>query len=90
VIAVQQRFWPILFGAVLAAAFLLYVVAAFVPGWWLPRDVSTYGWRIDWLFYLILFLTGFFFVLTEALLVYNMWRFTARPGEKAAYVHGNH
>ena len=31
--------------------------------------MSTYGERIDWLFYLILYITGFFFVLTEALLV---------------------
>src|SRR5262249_5355946 len=45
---------------------------------------------IDGLFYLILGITGFFFVLTEAILVYALLRYTARPGHKASYTHGNH
>ena len=27
-------------------------------GWWLPKDVSTFGWQVDLLFYVILALTG--------------------------------
>jgi cytochrome c oxidase subunit 2 len=57
-------------------------------GWWLPKDVSTTGARIDFLFYLILYVTGFFFVLTEAILVYCMW-VTCR-GRSRAHIHGNH
>jgi cytochrome c oxidase subunit II len=87
---VGEKWWSVLFGVVLAAAFGLFVVAVFVPGWWLPHDASSYGWRVDWLYYLILILTGFFFVLTEAILVYNLWRFAARPGQKSVYLHGNH
>lgn len=86
----MQRFWSILFGAVMSAALLLFVVAPFVSGWWLPRDVSTFGGGIDVLFYLILGITGFFFILTEAILVYAMYRFAGRSGHRSSYVHGNH
>jgi len=87
-----QKWWSVLFGVVLLASFGLFVVAAFVPGWWLPAlaNADSFGWDVDYLFYLILGLTGFFFVLTEAILVYNMWAFAARPEQKADYVHGNH
>jgi len=81
--------WSWLFGVVLMATFLIWVVAPFF-GWWLPENISTYGQGVDNLFYVILGFTGFFFVVTEALLVYAMWRFAARPGEKAVYTHGNH
>ena len=56
------------------------VVAPFVRGWWLPKDVSTFGGGIDGLFYLILGITGFFFVLTEAILVYALIRYAGQPG----------
>src|SRR5262249_1821814 len=72
------------------AAFLLFVVAPFVPGWWLPNDVSTFGHGIDVLFYVILGVTGFFFVLTEAILVYALYKFTYRAGHKSSYTHGHH
>jgi cytochrome c oxidase subunit 2 len=85
-----QKFWSILFGATMFAALLLFIVAPFVSGWWLPKDVSTFGRGIDRLFYLILAITGFFFVLTEAILVYAMYRYASRPGLKSAYYHGNH
>jgi cytochrome c oxidase subunit II len=89
---VQQKWWSILFGVVNGAALLLFVVSPFVPGWWLPRDVSApgFGSSVDLLFYLILAITGFFFVLVEALLVWAMWRYASVPGLKAEYVHGNH
>src|SRR5438309_3855340 len=70
-------------------AFLLFVIAPFV-GWWLPKNVATFGAGIDGLYYLILAITGFFFVLTEAILVIALWRFAAQPGKKAVYQHGNH
>jgi cytochrome c oxidase subunit 2 len=60
------------------AALLLFVVAPFV-GWWLPKNVASFGDRIDNLFYLILAITGFFFILTEALLVYFMYVYAGRP-----------
>jgi len=88
------KFWSFLFGAVNLAALGLFVVAPFY-GWWLPKDVSApgFGSDVDWLYYLILWTTGFFFVLTEALLVYYMWKYAheAQPAEtKPTYIHGNH
>jgi cytochrome c oxidase subunit 2 len=85
-----QKFWPILFGVVLLACLGLSVAAPFVPGWWLPHNVCSFGPSVDRLFYLILAFTGFFFLLTLAVLVYGMWRFAARPGAKAVYTHGSH
>jgi cytochrome c oxidase subunit 2 len=84
-----QKGWSILFGAVLLAAFLLTALAPLF-GWWLPRNVASFGGEVDLLFYVILGFTGFFFVLTEAILVYAMYRYTHRPGHKAEYTHGNH
>jgi cytochrome c oxidase subunit 2 len=84
-----HRFWSILFGATMTGALLLFVVAPFV-GWWLPKNVATFGSGIDWLFYLILFITGFFFILTELLLVYFLFRYTGAPGRRGLYTHGHH
>lgn len=85
----MQKFWSILFGAVLLASLLLFIVAPFV-GWWLPKSLCSYGTGIYILFYVILAVTGFFFILTEAILVYNMWAFEGQAGRKADYSHGNH
>jgi cytochrome c oxidase subunit 2 len=84
-----QKGWSIFFGVVLLATFLIWFVAPFF-GWWLPENVSTFGGGVDQLFYVITGFTAFFFVLTVVVLVYAMWRFAARPGEKAHYTHGNH
>lgn len=85
----MRHFWGILFAAVLAAAFILTAIAP-VFGWWLPTGVSSYSHDIDLLYYGILIVTGIFFVLTEAVLVYNMIRFAGGPTKKAEFSHGNH
>jgi cytochrome c oxidase subunit 2 len=84
-----QKGWSIFFGVVLLATFLIWVVAPFF-GWWLPENISTVGDEVDNLFYVILGFTGFFFILTEVILVYAMWQFAYKTGEKAHYSHGNH
>jgi cytochrome c oxidase subunit 2 len=58
-------------------------------GWWLPKNVSTFGGDVDALFYFILAITGFFFILTEALLVYFMFVYAGEPGRRPA-VFGHH
>jgi cytochrome c oxidase subunit 2 len=85
-----QKFWAVLFGVVLAASAAFCVVAGFVPHWWLPTNFASYGTETDHLFYLILAFTGFFFFLTEAVFVYALWKYAARPGEKSTYTHGSH
>jgi cytochrome c oxidase subunit 2 len=81
--------WSVFFGVVLLGTFLIWLAAP-AMGWWLPENVASFGDEVDNLFYIILVLTGFFFILTEALLVYAMWRYAHRPGQKADYVEGNH
>jgi cytochrome c oxidase subunit 2 len=85
-----HKFWGVVFGVVIFLEAALFGVAPFV-GWWLPKNVSTFGGEVDALFYLIYWITGFFFLLTEAILVYNIYRFgEMEPGRKVPYVHGNH
>ncbi len=84
------KVWSVLFGIVLLACFGLFVAAPFIPGWWLPGNLSPYGGDVDNLYYLILGMTGFFFVLTEVILVYNMWQFGHQEGRKSEYIHGSH
>jgi cytochrome c oxidase subunit 2 len=59
-------------------------------GWWLPPNVSSYGPHIDQLFYLILGMVGFFFVLTEGILIWCVFRYARKSETKADFTHGNH
>lgn len=68
------KWWSILFGVTMTACGLLFVVAPFV-GWWLPGGYSTHFWSIDRLFYVIYYVTAFFFVLTEAILCVFMYKY---------------
>ena len=81
------KWWAALFGATMLGCLVLFIVAPFA-GWWLPEGVSTHSGRVDALFYIILGITTFFFILTEALLVIFMWRFGGT--EKKAHVFGHH
>ncbi len=54
-----------------------------------PRNIGTFH-IVDTLFYVILAVTGFFFFLTQGLLVYFLLRYRARPGGKAVHTHGSH
>lgn len=57
--------------------------------WLLPPGASTFVGEIDWLYYLILWITGIAFVLVEVLLVVFLFRYRAKPGRRATYYHGN-
>lgn len=57
--------------------------------WMLPHGSSTFVKDIDPLYYLILVVTGIAFFLTEAALVWFLFKYRARPGQKAHYTHGN-
>ena len=39
----MHKFWSLLFGGVMLGAFVLSAVSPLVGGWWLPKDVSTFG-----------------------------------------------
>lgn len=56
---------------------------------WFPENVSTYGADIDGLFWLIYYIVGFWFLLTEGALLYFVLRYRRRPGQRAAYIQGD-
>jgi cytochrome c oxidase subunit II len=56
---------------------------------WLPEDVSTYGAEIDWLFYLIYYITAVTFILVTVLMIVFMVMYREREGRRATYTHGN-
>ncbi len=75
----MNKLWAILFGVTMFACGLLFIVAPFV-GWWLPEGHSTHSRAVDDLFYIILYITGFFFFLTEAILVVFLFLYSGEPG----------
>lgn len=56
---------------------------------WLPENVSTYGADIDFIFYLIYYITAAVFVLVTVLMVAFLIMYRHREGRRAAYSHGN-
>lgn len=57
--------------------------------WILPPSASTYAGDVDFLYYLILVITGIAFVVVEAGIIWFMIKYRARPGRKAEYVEGS-
>lgn len=56
---------------------------------WLPDNIATFGGEIDFLFYLILWITGIIFLLVEGALLWFAFRYRHREGRKAQHIHGN-
>ena len=52
------------------------------------KNASSYGGEIDWLFDLITYMVGFWFLLTFAVLVYLLLKFRYREGVAAKYITG--
>lgn len=88
----MKRGWAVLFGVVLFLELLLYVATKVVPGWGLPylANAESFGTSIDRLYYVILTPVAFFFILTQAILVYCMWKYAGEDGRRVSYTHGNH
>lgn len=60
-----------------------------ITGWWLPESISTFGPKIDFLFYLILGITGVLFFGVQGTLFYFLFRYRARPDMKGYYTPGS-
>lgn len=69
-----NKCWSVLFGVVMLACFVSFAISPFV-GWWMPQGISTHAGDVDFLFYVILYITTFFFILTIAILVGFMWNY---------------
>jgi cytochrome c oxidase subunit II len=81
---VNDKWWSVLFAIVMIGCGALFVAAPIV-GWWMPPGESSHSWDVDFLFYMILAITGFFFILTEGLLVAFMYLYApCEPGEVRA------
>lgn len=57
--------------------------------WWFPGNASSVGGKVDSLFYVILYITGAVFLLTEATLIVFLVRYRHREGRKAAHIEGS-
>jgi len=56
---------------------------------WFPVNISTYGGEIDYVFYLILYITGISFILSEALILFFLFKFRQKEGRKALFIRGD-
>jgi cytochrome c oxidase subunit 2 len=56
---------------------------------WLPPGVSTYSAEIDWLFYLIYYITTATFFAVQITLLVFAFRYRYDPNRRATYTHGN-
>ncbi len=86
----MRIFWASLFMLVPILGVLTFVLAAMGAGSWLPTNLSVIGQDIDHLFYVILYVTAFFFVVTEVLLAYAMFTGKAKADGKGEFIHGSH
>lgn len=57
--------------------------------WWLPRNVSHFGYEIDFMIYVILWITGITGVLVFATMIYFIVKYRHRAGVGAIHSHGN-
>lgn len=57
--------------------------------WGLPKGASTYANDVDKFYYVITYIVGALFILTEGILLYCLFRFRRREGHKPQYIHGN-
>ncbi len=57
--------------------------------WWLPPAASTFAGDIDFMFTLILWITGIALVIVELGLLWFIVKYRARPGRQAYYTHGS-
>ena len=57
--------------------------------WILPEGFSTVSGPIDDIYYVILWITGITFFITEGMLFYFIIKYRHKEGRKAAYDHGS-
>lgn len=82
--------WSLFFLLIPVFGVGIFAIAPWV-GWDLPENTSTFGRQIDILYYGILYLTGAVFILTQAFLVYIVFRFgkSKYAERRATYSHGS-
>lgn len=56
---------------------------------WFPENVSTFGGDVDGIFWFIFYIVTVWFFLTEGLILYFVFRYRRKPGQRAVYAPGN-
>ena len=86
----MRLLWTFLFLLVPLLGTAVFLVAPYFDHW-LPESISVEADEVDELFYIILWLTGGVFIITQLALVAFMWLYDGNsPKPKAAkYTHGN-
>lgn len=56
---------------------------------WLPENVSTIGGKVDFLFYVILAITGIIFIGVQGTLVYFIFKYRAGAHPKSEFIQGS-
>jgi cytochrome c oxidase subunit 2 len=82
-----NKLWSILFGVVLLACGLSFVISPWM-GWSLPEGVSSHAGAVDFLWYVILYIVGIFFFLTETILVVFLFLYAGEGRAKPARAVG--
>jgi cytochrome c oxidase subunit 2 len=78
---VGNKLWSILFGVVMLGCAIGFGIAPWM-GWWMPTGISSHAHDVDFLFDIILYITAFFFFLTEGILVYFLWQYASADGKR--------
>jgi cytochrome c oxidase subunit II len=95
------RFWTVFFALVPILGTALCVYSFYNQdllwfgesgGWWLPEDISAYGYKIDDIFNMLGWIVMATFLGCNLLLAIFMWKYADKPGEdrQAVYSHGSH
>lgn len=89
-----MRYWSLLFLSMSVLAVACFVYAPLDPDWWLAPNASAhgplaFGAKVDRLFFLILWITGGVFIVTELAMAYVLWRYPRTVEKKAHYTHGS-
>ena len=84
-----SRAWAVLFGLTITGV-LAGTVWASLNGLWLPESGASIGREVDFLFYVILVLTAFFFLLTEGIFLWTLWNHEPANGQSPKPIHGDH
>ena len=56
---------------------------------WFPRDISTFGPSVDWLFEVIFWITVLTWIAVTVTMIVFLIRYRTRPGRKAEYIEGD-
>lgn len=55
---------------------------------WFPKNISTFGGELDAMFWLIFYIVGAGFIVSEAIILFAVFRHRKKAGQRATYLSG--